>query len=85
MTDEGNSFIISVSDDGVGRDKSKLIGSKGTQNGTKMLSEIEKIFNKQNKLKISQQYIDGIYRDSEGLYYGTKVIITIPKQYNYII
>ncbi len=85
VTDEGNSFIISVSDDGVGRDKSKLIGSKGTQNGTKMLSEIEKIFNKQNKLKISQQYIDGIYRDSEGLYYGTKVIITIPKQYNYII
>ena len=85
VTDKGDSFIISVSDDGVGRDKSKLIGSKGTQNGTKMLSEIEKIFNKQNKLKISQQYIDGIYRDSEGLYYGTKVIITIPKQYNYII
>ncbi len=85
VTDKGDSFIISVSDDGVGRDKSKLIGSKGTQNGTKMLSEIEKIFNKQNKLKISQQYIDGIYTDSEGLSYGTKVIITIPKQYNYII
>ncbi len=85
VTDNGDSFIISVSDDGIGRERSKIIGSKGTQNGTKMLTEIEKIFNKQNKLKISQQYIDGIYTDSEGSTYGTKVIITVPKQYTYIL
>lgn len=48
-----------------------------------MLKELEAIFNKQNKLDIQQYYEDGIFTDSKGNSFGTRVVIIIPKVYNY--
>jgi sensor histidine kinase YesM len=77
---------ITIEDDGVGRTKAKKMGSSGTQQGTKMLLDIEKVFNRKNKLPIfTQLYDDDYLTDTEGERYGTKVTILIPKHYNYEI
>lgn len=74
---------VHIEDDGVGRAAARIIGSKGTQNGTKMLKELETIYNNQNDLNLSQTYEDEILTDESGKSYGTRVIITIPKNYNF--
>jgi sensor histidine kinase YesM len=83
--DEKDYIIIHIEDDGVGREAAKKIGSKGTQNGTKMLQELEIIYNKQNNFEIKQFYEDEIFETTGGVKYGTRVILQIPKQYNYEI
>ncbi len=75
--------IITVTDDGVGRVAAAQIGSRGTQNGTRMLKELATIYNRQNRLPIVQQYEDAIFKTPEGKTYGTRVIIRIPKIYQY--
>ena len=77
--------IITVTDDGVGRAAAGKIGSRGTQNGTLMLRELATIYNRQNRLPIEQEYEDGIFVTPDGLPYGTRVIIRIPKAYHYAI
>jgi len=67
-----------IIDDGVGRIAANKMGSKGTQSGVSMLNQVHEIFNSINKNKISQTYEDNHVGD-----HGTKVIITIPKKYNY--
>ena len=74
---------ILIRDDGVGRAVAARIGSLGTQNGTKMLKELEHILNKINTFKLSQIYHDGIYTDENGEKYGTCVELMIPKVFNY--
>ena len=83
MRGDDDYIIVTVKDDGVGRAAAKLIGSKGTQNGTKMLNELEHIYNAQNELKISQSYEDDIYMDTEGNKYGTRTIVRVPRNFNY--
>ena len=83
MRGDDDYIIVTVKDDGVGRAAAKLIGSKGTQNGTKMLNELEHIYNAQNELKISQSYEDDIYVDTEGNKYGTRTIVRVPRNFNY--
>ncbi len=75
--------VITIEDDGVGRANAKKIGSKGTQNGTTMLKELETIYNRQNPLPLEQIYQDDIFVDEEGKPYGTRVIVRMPKQYNF--
>ncbi len=75
--------IITIEDDGVGREAAQKIGSKGTQNGTKMLQELELIYNKQNALPLEQRYEDGIFVDAAGERFGTRVVVRMPKQYNF--
>jgi S-adenosylmethionine:tRNA-ribosyltransferase-isomerase (queuine synthetase) len=67
----------------VGRNAAKKIGSKGTQNGTTMLRELEAIYNKQNQLPLEQLYQDDIFVDAAGNGYGTRVIVRMPKDYNF--
>jgi len=76
-------IIIKIEDDGVGRKVAEEIGSKGTQNGVKMLKELETIFNKQNELSISQTFEDDIFTDKHGEKYGTRMIIRLPRTFNY--
>ncbi len=83
ITDNDNYVFISVEDNGVGREEAGKIGSKGTQNGTKMLQEIQEIYNLQNQLFINQTYEDTPFVNELGKKYGTKVIIQIPKDYNF--
>jgi hypothetical protein len=85
LRDDDAFIVIRITDDGVGREKAKVFGSKGTQNGTKMLSELERIYNAQNENHISHLYEDGIYYNDEQIPFGTRVIINIPKIYNYSI
>ncbi|HHH53174.1 MAG TPA: hypothetical protein ENK91_05915, partial [Bacteroidetes bacterium] len=75
-------IIISVTDDGVGRKKAKEIGSRGTQSGIKMLKQLYTIFNNNpnNQLKISSYYQDEIF-EKNGIRFGTKLIIQIPKNF----
>lgn len=75
--------IITIEDDGVGRAIAQKIGTKGTQNGTKMLKELETIYNKQNALPLTQEYEDNIFVDASGKGYGTRVIVRMPKDYNF--
>jgi len=85
ILDKNEYIKISVEDDGVGRSVAQHIGSKGTQNGTRMLNELQKIYNEFNDLKMSQVYEDGIFTDSKGIKNGTRVNILIPKSFNYRI
>ncbi|MEO6038459.1 MAG: histidine kinase, partial [Saprospiraceae bacterium] len=80
---EAEYVTITVTDDGVGRRAAQQIGSRGTQNGTLMLQELATIYNRQNRLPIEQQYEDGIFTTPDGKIYGTRVIIRIPKIYQY--
>lgn len=75
--------VITIEDDGVGRANAKKIGSKGTQNGTTMLKELETIYNRQNPLPLEQIYQDDIFMDAEGKSFGTRVIVRMPKDYNF--
>lgn len=74
---------ITVEDDGIGRRRAGEIGSKGTQQGTKMLENLRDIFNKRNLLPITYEYEDDIFLDSKGEGHGTRVHIRIPKSYRY--
>ena len=75
--------IITIEDDGVGREAAQKIGSKGTQNGTKMLQELQAIYNRQNEIPLEQWYEDGIFTTADGYPYGTRVIVRMPKDYNF--
>ncbi len=83
ILEETDYAVITIEDDGVGRAAAQKIGSKGTQNGTKMLQELELIYNKQNALPLEQRYEDGIFVDAAGERFGTRVIVRMPKQYNF--
>lgn len=77
-------IIFTIEDDGGGRNYSKKIKSTGTQRGSQMLKELHEIFNEVNDQKITTLYEDEIFHAGEERF-GTRVIITIPKQYKYQI
>ncbi len=83
LSEEDLYTVIKIEDDGVGRAAAQKIGSKGTQNGTTMLKELETIYNRQNQHPLEQFYEDDIFVDMEGKGYGTRVIIRMPKDYNF--
>lgn len=83
LEDEGDYIRIVVEDSGVGRRKAASIGSKGTQQGTKMLENLKDIFNSRNLLPIESWYEDDIFTSQQGEGYGTRVLIRIPKNYRY--
>ncbi len=85
VKDAGEYVEIDIEDDGVGREAASRMGSRGTQNGTTMLSELERIYNKKNKMKITQTYIDNIFQRGDGRGFGTRVEIRVPKEYEFVI
>lgn len=85
IKDQLDFIYCTIEDDGVGRFRAKEIGSKGTQQGVKMLNELIELYNHQNSVPLKQWYEDDLFTDSDGQKYGTKVHIIIPKKYNYSI
>lgn len=83
VREEGGYIIITVEDNGIGRKQAAAIGSKGTQNGTAMLKELERIYNRNNAMHMTQTYYDGIFMDAAGVKYGTRVEIRIPRNFNF--
>lgn len=74
---------IVIEDNGIGRKAAAALQSKGTQQGTKMLENLQRIFNKNNSLPLLFEYEDDIFKDDLGRNYGTRVIIDVPKNYKY--
>ena len=85
IKDEEDYLHIVVEDEGIGRQRAKEIHSIGTQQGTKMLAELQKIYNAHNKLPIRTEYEDGIYQLSGVEPFGTRVHIWMPKKYYFEI
>lgn len=83
IRDLGDRLIILVEDNGIGRAAAAEIGSKGTQQGVRMLRELQAIFNKQNPVPLDFSYEDLPFLDADGQPCGTRVIIQLPKQYKY--
>ena len=81
VADEGDYIKLIVEDNGVGRKKSREKPSFSTQQGTKMLTDLQDIYNKHNTQFIKNQYDDAIFDTPEP--HGTRVIIWIPKIYDY--
>ena len=82
MEDE-TKVVVSIADNGVGREAAATLSNyqkHGT--GTKNLSGILEIVNAKNIEKITIVYKDGIFTEND-LVFGTKVIISIPKQFIY--
>lgn len=75
--------VVRIEDTGVGRAKSREIKSLGTQYGTQMLRDIEQIYNKFNILPISHRYEDDIFMNEQCIRFGTRVIITFPKKFDF--
>ena len=80
-----NYLKVVIEDNGIGRRKAAEIGSRGTQQGTKMLKELEEIFNKHNEFHLQSWYEDDIFTNEKGEKHGTRVHIVIPKNYIYDI
>ena len=73
-------LIITITDDGIGRNTPKKMKSRGSKSGIKMLKELHSIFNNnpKNIHKITSRYEDDIFEEN-GVRFGTRVIIEIPK------
>jgi len=80
IKEDKNNYIISITDDGIGRNITKKLKSGGSKSGIKMLKELHSIFNNnpKNIHKITSRYEDDIFEEN-GVKFGTRVIIEIPK------
>ena len=83
LRDDQAYLTIIIEDDGIGISNAKKIKSRGTQQGTKMLESLHKIFNSKNKLQISTTIEESLYINSNSTAFGTRISIGIPKYYNY--
>lgn len=83
LWEEAEYAVVIIEDDGVGRSAAKEIGSRGTQNGTAMLKELQMIYNRQNRLPLEQYYEDDIRTDAGAGRHGTRAIVRIPKDYQF--
>lgn len=75
-------YIITITDDGIGRNGAKKIRSRGSNSGIKMLNELYSIYNKNkaNPIEMYHYYEDDIFKN-DGKFYGTRVSIFVPKKY----
>ncbi len=72
---------IVVEDDGIGRQRAMEIKTRGTGKGLSLQERYYDYFNRQNKKKIRWEIIDKT--DAQGNSTGTKVIISIPRNFTY--
>lgn len=81
VTKEDGDLVIKITDNGIGRQRSRKYGSNSTRIGLKVTEQFYTLINKYNKEKITRQIID-LY-DVSGNPAGTKVIIRIPEGMGY--
>ncbi|MCK6691668.1 MAG: histidine kinase [Thermoanaerobaculia bacterium] len=83
LTDDPDYLYCLIEDNGIGRHAARQMGSLGTKQGTRMLGELQEIFNRNNTRKINTIYEDGIFTLTDGSVFGTRVRIRIPKNFVY--
>ena len=64
VKEKSDETIITIENDGVGRDPNGTNGTAGTGKGLKVLDELYGLFSQLYKVKISQELID--LKDAEG-------------------
>ena len=84
LREEADYVIITIEDDGRGRQQPNARERAGQASSTAMVNELAAIYNQYNEWKVETRYEDFIFAsEAGGDRFGTRVIITIPKQYNY--
>ena len=83
VTRQSNRIIVSVTDNGVGREASKKLNRNSTKMGLRILLEQIQLYNQMNREHIIQTITD--LHDAEGKATGTTFEMSIPIDYNYSI
>lgn len=73
--------LLSVTDNGIGREAAAKMNSAGTQQGLAILSKQIELYNQQNKGKMRQEVTD--MTGEEGRVVGTQFAIFIPSNFKY--
>ncbi len=74
---------IVIEDDGRGRpltQEDRIVERKGS---TEVMDDLVRLFNQYNAVPLTIKYEDRIFKDTDGSGYGTRVLIFIPKNFNY--
>jgi len=79
---EKNGVLISVEDDGIGREESRRRDPDRKGNGLSILTRQIELYNQQNKEKIVQNIID--LKDPNGNAIGTRFELYVPYEYKYL-
>ena len=79
-TQQNNTLILSVEDNGIGRENARKMGTSGTGRGLTIISEQIEIFNKFNENQIQFNVND--LKDQYGEASGTRFTIYIREKYN---
>ena len=77
---ENHYLVLSVKDNGIGREKAKEMHTEGTGEGLSIIEQQLRIFNKKNKVKAFINIID--LHDNNGVASGTCFEFYLPKKYN---
>lgn len=80
-TSEGESVVVSVQDNGVGRTQAALLNKNSTKQGLRILLEQIALYNQSNKRHIRQKVTDLF--DSEGNPAGTCFEMSVPVDFQY--
>lgn len=77
ITEKDKRLMISVEDNGIGREKAAELSKGSTKKGMQIIQQIFTLYNKLIKYKISQEITD--LKDDQGNALGTKVVLIIDK------
>lgn len=83
ITRQSNRIIVSVTDNGVGRDAAARLNRNSTRMGLRILLEQIELYNQANKEHILQTVTD--LHDADGNATGTTFEMSIPEDYHYSI
>lgn len=78
---QSGGVLLSVTDNGIGREAAARMKSFGTQQGLAILGKQIELYNQQNKEKMVQEVVDML--DEEGRVVGTRFAIFIPSNFKY--
>lgn len=81
VANQSGGVLLSVTDNGIGREAAARMKSFGTQQGLSILGKQIELYNQQNKEKMVQEVVDML--DEEGRVIGTRFAIFIPSNFKY--
>jgi len=81
-TSEKNGVLLSVEDDGIGREESRRRDPDREGHGLRILTRQIELYNQQNAEKIVQSVVD--LKDAEGNAAGTRFEMFVPNNYKYL-
>jgi hypothetical protein len=77
----GEELLVTIEDNGIGREESARRQTQGTRQGLNILTQQIGLYNQMNDNKIIQRIID--LHDADNNATGTRIEIIAPKQFNY--